>query len=196
MSPRSTARRRREDVAHPHIDIDGRRTGMVMHLEKAQVTLPSDREVLVTRSFNAPRALVWEAYTKPELVTRWLLGPPGWSMPVCEMDVRPGGKFRWVWRSEEDGSQFGFHGEFRDVEPPAKLRHTEVYDPGDIGGSMGEAGEATVTVTFEESGGITTLATLVDYGSKEARDAALATGMTDGMEMSYQKLDALLVERS
>lgn len=169
---------------------------MVMHLEKAQVTLPSDREVVVTRSFNARRELVWEAYTTPQLVRRWLLGPPGWTMPVCEMDVRVGGKFRWVWRSEEDGSQFGFHGEFREVDAPATLRHTEAYDPGDVGGSMGEAGQAMVTVTLTENAGITTLTTTVDYGSKEARDAAVSTGMTDGMEMSYQKLDALLEERS
>ena len=168
---------------------------MVMHLEKAQVSLPSDREVAVTRSFNAARDLVWEAYTTPELVKRWLLGPPGWTMPVCEMDVRVGGKFRWMWRSEEDGSQFGFHGRFEEVEEPAKIRHTEAYDPGDIGGSMGEAGEAMVTLTLTEAGGITTLTTLVDYGSKEARDAALSTGMTDGMEMSYQKLEELLAER-
>jgi uncharacterized protein YndB with AHSA1/START domain len=168
---------------------------MVMHLEKARVSLPSDREVSVSRAFNAGRALVYEAYTTPELVRRWLLGPPGWTMPVCEMDVRVGGKFRWVWRSDEGGSEFGFHGEFREVEEPAKLRHTEAYDPGDIGGSMGEAGEAMVTVTFAETNGITTLTTLIDYGSKKARDAALSTGMTDGMEMSYQKLDALLDER-
>ena len=168
---------------------------MVMHVEKAQVSLPSDREVVVTRSFNAKRDLVWEAYTKPELVKRWLLGPPGWTMPVCEMDVRVGGEFRWVWRSEEDGSQFGFHGEFKEVEKPAKIRHTETYDPGDIGGSMGESGEAMVTLTLTEKGGITTLSTRVDYGSKEARDAAVSTGMTDGMEMSYQKLDALLEGR-
>ena len=73
-----------------------------MHLEKAKVSLPSDREVSVSRRFNAPRALVWEAYTTPEIVQRWLLGPPGWTMPVCEMDVRVGGAFRWVWRSDED----------------------------------------------------------------------------------------------
>ena len=169
---------------------------MVMHLEKAQVALPSDTEVVVARSFNAQRALVWEAYTKPELVQRWLLGPPGWSMPVCEMDVRVGGKFRWVWRSVEDGSQFGFHGVFREVEAPAKIVHTEAYDPGDIGGNMGEAGEALVTLTLAERGGITTMTTRVDYGSKEARDAAVSTGMTDGMELSYQNLDALLAERA
>jgi uncharacterized protein YndB with AHSA1/START domain len=168
---------------------------MVMHLEKAQVSLPSDREVVVTRSFNAKRGLVWEAYTNPKLMKRWLLGPPGWSMPVCEMDVRVGGRFRWVWRSDEDGSQFGFHGVFEEVEEPAKIRHTEVYDPGDIGGSMGESGEAMVTLTLTENGGITTLETRIDYGSREARDAALSTGMTDGMEMSYQQLEELLEER-
>lgn len=167
---------------------------MVMHLEKAKVTLPSDTAVSVSRSFNAPRPLVWEAYTTPSLLQRWLLGPPGWTMPVCEMDVRVGGRFRWMWRSEADGSQFGFHGEFEEVEAPAMLRHTEVYDPGDVGGSMGESGHAMVTVTFSESGGITTVSTLVDYGSKEARDAAVSTGMTDGMEASYQKLDGLLAE--
>jgi len=168
---------------------------MVTFAEKAQVSLPSDREVSVKRAFMAPRALVYEAYTTPQLVKRWLLGPPGWTMPVCEMDVRVGGKFRWRWRSSEDGSEFGFHGEFREVQAPARLRHTEAYDPGDVGGTMGDAGEAIVTVTFAETGGITTMVTLVDYGSKEARDAALSTGMTDGMEMSYQLLDALLAEQ-
>jgi uncharacterized protein YndB with AHSA1/START domain len=169
---------------------------MVMHLEKAEVSLPSDREVSVSRHFNAPRALVYEAYTTPELVQRWLLGPPGWTMPVCEMDVRPGGRFRWVWRSDDDGGGFGFHGVFREVHSAEKIVHTEVYDPGDVGGSMGESGEALVTVTFAGAGDITTVTTVVDYGSKEVRDAVLSTGMTDGMEMSYQKLDALLAERA
>ena len=91
-------------------------------LSKAQVTLPSDREVLVTRQFNAPRDLVYKAYTTPALVQRWLLGPPGWSMPVCEMDVRVGGKFLWRWRNDEDGKEFGFHGEFREVAAPAQAR--------------------------------------------------------------------------
>jgi uncharacterized protein YndB with AHSA1/START domain len=91
---------------------------MPMTIDKAQVTLPSEREVKVTRSFRAPRALVYRAYTEPELVRRWLLGPPGWSMPVCEMDVRVGGRFRWLWRSDENGSEFGFSGTFREVQPP------------------------------------------------------------------------------
>ena len=162
--------------------------------EPAQVTLPNDREVVVTRTFSAPRSLVFRAYTEPALLQRWMLGPPGWTMPVCEMDVREGGAFRWVWRSEEEGSYFGFHGTFEEVDPPARIQHTEVYDPGNVGGSMGEAGEAKITLSFEERDGATTVTTRMDFGSKEARDAAMASGMTDGMEISYKVLDSLLRE--
>jgi len=165
---------------------------MTTDSSSAQVTTPSDAEVEVTRLFDAPRDLVWEAYTTPELVKRWLLGPPGWTMPICEMDVRVGGAYRWAWRSEADGMQFGFHGEFLEVTPPERIVHSETYDPGDVGGSMGDGGTSRVTVTFTETDGKTLLTTRVDYGSKEARDAVLATGMTEGMEMSYRLLDALL----
>jgi uncharacterized protein YndB with AHSA1/START domain len=164
-------------------------------VETAQVELPSDREVKVTRSFRAPRALVYRAYTQPELVRRWLLGPPGWSMPVCEMDVRVGGRFRWLWRSDDTGSEFGFTGAFREIRPPSKIVHTEAYDPGSVGGGY-PGNEAIVTVTFAEEDGVTTMTTLVDFGSREARDAAVATGMTGGMEQSYQLLDRLLDEQS
>jgi uncharacterized protein YndB with AHSA1/START domain len=168
---------------------------MAVQMDKAQITLPSDREVAVTRTFDAPRALVFEAYTQPELVKRWMLGPPGWSIPVCEMDVRPGGKFRWRWRSEEDGKEFGFHGEFREVAAPSKIVHTESFDPGDIGGTMGDE-PALITTTFTERDGRTTMKALMDFGSKKSRDEAMATGMTDGMEQSYQLLDAVLAERN
>jgi uncharacterized protein YndB with AHSA1/START domain len=166
---------------------------MPMAIEKAQVSLPSEREVKVTRSFRAPRALVYRAYTEPQLVQRWLLGPPGWSMPVCEMDVRVGGKFRWRWRSENDGNEFGFTGTFREVLPASRLVHTEAYDPGTLGEGYPDK-EAIVTVSFAEEAGLTTVTTLIDFGSKEARDAAVATGMTDGMEQSYQLLDGVLKE--
>jgi uncharacterized protein YndB with AHSA1/START domain len=159
--------------------------------EKAEVILPSDREVQVTRSFKAPQALVYRAYTEPELLKRWLLGPPGWSMPVCEMDVRVGGQFRWRWRSDKDGSEFGFFGTFREVQAPTRLVHTETYDPGTIGGAH-PGGEAIVTVSFTEAASVTTMTSLIDFGSKEARDAAVATGMTGGMEQSYQLLERLL----
>jgi uncharacterized protein YndB with AHSA1/START domain len=115
-------------------------------------------------------------------------------MPVCEMDVRPGGEFRWRWRSEEGGQEFGFHGVFIEVDAPRKLRHTEIFDPGDTGEDMGEGG-AKVTVEFDEEGGGTTVTTLVEYASPEDRDAAMATGMTDGMEQSYKLLDAFLAEQ-
>ena len=167
---------------------------MSMTMEKAQVTMPSDREVKVTRSFRAVRRLVYRAYTEPALVQRWLLGPPGWSMPVCDMDVRVGGRYRWRWQSDKDASEFGFAGTFREVQPPSRLVHTETYDPGTVG-DVHPQSEALVSVTFTEDGDITTVTTLIDFGSKEARDAAVATGMTDGMEQSYQLLEALLTER-
>lgn len=160
-------------------------------MKPADVSTPSDREVLVKRSFDAPVKLVWRAYTEPELMRRWMLGPPGWSMPVCEMDLRVGGKYRWRWRSDENGQEFGFFGEYQEVTLLSKIVHTEYFDPGDIGGSMGEK-PAIVTVTFEEVGGVTEMATCVKYASREDRDMALSTGMTEGMEMSYQLLDGVL----
>jgi uncharacterized protein YndB with AHSA1/START domain len=166
---------------------------MPMTIDKAQVTLPSDREVKVARSFKAPRALVYRAYTEPELVRRWMLGPPGWSMPVCEMDVRVGGRFRWRWRSDDGANEFGFSGTYREVLPASRIVHTEAYEPGTVGGPYpGE--DAIVTVTFTEDSGVATVTTMIDFGSKEARDGAVATGMTDGMEQSYQLLDRLLTE--
>ena len=169
------------------------REHMVTLYEKAHVELPSDREVKVTRSFKAPRELLYKAYTTPSLVQRWLLGPPGWTMPVCEMDVRAGGKYRWRWRSEKDGKEFGFYGTFREVEPPSRIVHMEYYDPGDIGGNMGDG--ALITLELTEAQGVTTMTTLMDFGKREARDAAISTGMTEGMELSYQLLDRLLVEQ-
>lgn len=160
----------------------------------AEVTLPSDREVRVTRTFDAPRQLVWDAHTKPELIQRWMLGPPGWTMPVCEMDVSVGGKYRWRWRSEEDGKEFGFFGDFREVDAPRRMVHVENYDPGDVGGPMPSSEPAIVTTLFEQSGNVTTLITTMRFGSKEARDGALSTGMTDGMEMSYAALDELMTK--
>lgn len=163
-------------------------------MKPAEVSTPSDREVLVKRSFDAPVNLVWQAYTDPALMRRWLTAMPGWSMPVCEMDVRVGGRYRWRWRSDKDASEFGFAGTFREVQPPSRLVHTETYDPGTVG-DVHPQSEALVSVTFTEDSGITTVTTLIDFGSKEARDAAVATGMTDGMEQSYQLLQALLSER-
>ena len=164
-------------------------------MEKAQVTLPSDQEVKVTRAFKASRALVYRTYSEPALVRRWMLGPPGWTMPVCEMDLRVGGAYRWRWRSDDGDKEFGFHGVFREIEAGKKFVHTQTFDPGNLG-QESQGGEAIVTLTFAEANGVTTVTTVIDFGSKEVRDATLATGMTDGMELSYQGLERLFAELS
>ncbi|MES1200436.1 MAG: SRPBCC family protein [Pseudomonadota bacterium] len=160
---------------------------------KADVSLPNDTDVVVKRSFRAPRELVWRAHTEPSLVQRWMLGPPGWSMPVCEMDLREGGTYRWRWRSDESGKEFGFFGEFTNVEAPAALAFSEFYDPGDVGGDMGNG--ADVSYDFVAHDGVTTMNTRMRFKSKAERDAAVSTGMTDGMEMGYQRLDKIAAEQ-
>jgi uncharacterized protein YndB with AHSA1/START domain len=154
----------------------------------AQVTLPSDREVRVTRQFNAPRQLVWDAHTKPELLPKWL-GYPGWDMPVREMDVRVGGKYRWQWKNREDGKTFGFFGAFTEVNAPSKLTYEQYYDPGDMGGAMPAGDPCIVTLELSEQNGVTTLVCTMKFASKQARDDAVSTGMTEGMEFSYARLD-------
>lgn len=162
-------------------------------MKPAEASLPSDTEVLVKRSFDAPVKLVWRAYMEPDLMRRWCSGQPGWSMPVCEMDMRVGGQYRWRWRSDENGQEFGFTGEVLEVDPHAKIVHTQIFDPGDLGIAMG--GEASiVAVTFQEADGNTNVSTTITYASKADRDAAFATGMTDGMELSYKQLDGVLAE--
>jgi uncharacterized protein YndB with AHSA1/START domain len=161
-----------------------------------EVTFPSEREVRVTRTFNAPRTLVWDAHTKPELVQKWMLGPPGWTMPVCEMDVRDGGKYRWRWRNQEDGKEFGFYGTFKEVKAPSRIVHDEYFDPGDVGGAMPSNDPAHITLELSESGGVTTLVSTMRFASKEARDGAVSTGMTGGMEMGYARLDDMFAKQA
>src|SRR5216684_3075152 len=110
-----------------------------------QVVPRGEREIVMTRTFNAPRHLVFEAFTKPEFVRQWLLGPPGWTMPVCEMDVRVSGGYRWVWRNQKDGKEMGVSGVFREVDAPQRLVHTESWDQPWYGD-----GEALITTRFDE----------------------------------------------
>ena len=161
----------------------------------AEVTSPSDREVRVTRSFNAPRQLVWDAHTRPELVPRWQ-GYTGWDMPVCDMDVRVGGKYRWQWKNREDGTQFGFFGTFTEVDAPSKLTHEQYFDPGDIGGAMPVGDPCIVSLELSEQKGVTMLVCNLTFASKKARDDAISTGMTDGMEYSYTRLDDLFAKHA
>ncbi len=160
-------------------------------MKPAEVSTPSDEEVLIRRSFDAPVSLVWEAYTEPELMRRWLTAMPGWSMPVCEMTTDVGGKYRWRWRDDANGVEFGFTGEMLEVALYSRIVHTQLYDPGTMGGSMGD-GPSIITVTFVETDGITNVATSIKFASKSDRDAAVSTGMTDGMEMSYKQLEEVL----
>ena len=140
----------------------------------------------MTRVFDAPRRLVYDAHTKPELVRQWLLGPPGWTMPVCEMDVRVGGKYRWVWRKDSDGSQMGMGGVYREVVAPERLVTTERFD------EAWYPGESLNTLVLVEQGGRTTLTQTLRYESQEARAAVLKSGMESGVIASYDRLDAVL----
>jgi uncharacterized protein YndB with AHSA1/START domain len=154
----------------------------------AAVALPSDRDVRVTRTFNAPRQLVWDAHTRPDLMRRWL-GYDGWDMPVCDMDVRVRGNYKWLWRNRDDGKQFGFFGTFTAVDVPSKLVHEQYYDPGDMDFAMPVGDPCIVSLELSEQNGVTTLICNLTWASKEARDDAVSTGMTDGMEHSYTRLD-------
>lgn len=151
-----------------------------------KICTPSDREIQVSRDFDAPRSLVFDAFTKPELVRRWLLGPPGWTMPVCEIDLRVGGSYRYVWRSEKDGSQMGIRGVFREITPVERIVATERFD------DAWYPGEALDTTVFEERRGITRTTITILYESQEARDTARRSGMEYGMAAGYDRLETLL----
>src|SRR6188474_1394311 len=152
-----------------------------------KVTASGEREIVMARTFDAPRALVFEAFTRPELVKRWLLGPPGWSMPVCEIDLKVGGRYRWVWRNDERGKDMGVSGTFREILGPERIVHDELFDEDWTGG------QTIVTTEFSEANGRTLVTMTVRYSSAAAREAALGTGMTRGMEQSYQRLDEIFV---
>jgi uncharacterized protein YndB with AHSA1/START domain len=145
-----------------------------------------DREIVMTHALDAPRRLVFDAFTKPELVEQWLLGPPGWSMPICEIDLRVGGVYRYVWRRDRDGSEMGMGGVYREIAAPERLVATEKFD------QPWYPGEAVGTTVLVEQGGKTTIIQTVLYQSQEARDAVLKSGMERGVAASYDRLADLL----
>lgn len=154
---------------------------------KSRITLPSDREFSLTRAFAAPRRAVFDALTKPELLKRWLLGPPGWSMPVCEIDLRIGGAYRYVWRRDDDGTEMGMGGVYQEISPPDRLIATEKFD------QAWYPGEALVTYTLAANeDGTTSLTLTVRYESREARDGVLKSDMETGITASYDRLAELL----
>jgi len=150
------------------------------------LTAPGEREIVMTRVFDAPRQLVFDALTKPALVKRWLLGPPGWSMPICEIDLRVGGKYRFVWRHDRNGTEMGMGGVYREIKAPERIVSTEKFD------EAWYPGEAVGTLVLVEQGGRTTLTNTMRYESRAARDAVLKSGMESGVKASYDRLAGLL----
>ena len=154
---------------------------------KLEITTPAEREIVMTRAFNAPRRLVFEALTRPELIRRWLLGPAGWTMPVCEVDLRIGGKYRYLWR-KANGVEMGLSGVYREITPPERIVHTEVFDV------AWYKGEAIIFSVLAEHAGSTTLTMTLQYESQEVRDAVLRSGMESGVAASYDRLEDLLAD--
>jgi uncharacterized protein YndB with AHSA1/START domain len=153
-----------------------------------QIRANGDREIVMTRVFDAPRKLVFDAFTKPELLKQWLLGPPGWSMPVCEIDLRIGGRYRYVWRRDTDGTEMGCGGVYREIVPPERLVHTEQFD------NPWYPGESLITTVLDEQQGKTTLTATMLYESRDARDGILKSGMESGVAASYDRLAELLAK--
>jgi uncharacterized protein YndB with AHSA1/START domain len=151
-----------------------------------EVTTPSPRAITVKRTFDAPARLVFDCHTKPDLVRRWATGPDGWTMSSCDIDFRVGGTYRYVWRNDENGFEFGAGGVWKEIDAPNRIVHTEKMD--------GFDGESLCTYALTEAGGRTTLTLTMEFDSEAARDGAVKSGMTDGMAQSYDRLDAVLRE--
>ena len=147
-------------------------------------TTPDDLEVVATREFDAPRRTVWQAFTSPEHIPHWMTGPDGWTMPVCEMDFRVGGKWHYVWR-RANGNELDMVGEYREIVPQERYVNTENW-----GADWPETINTNVFSDTED--GRTLVVSTVRFPSKEARDRAIGTGMNSGWSTSYARLDAYL----
>lgn len=144
---------------------------------------PTDLTIEIKRVFNAPRRLVFAAWTSPEHLPHWMLGPPGWTMTVCEIDLRPGGPTRLAWR-REDGAEMEIRGTYQEVIPPERLVSTSSWGP--------DWPETIDTLVLTESDGKTTAVQTILYPTKEARDTALQSGMKEGLAAGFDRLDAYL----
>ena len=154
------------------------------------VSTPSDLEVVIERMFDAPADMVFDCYTKPDLVRRWMTGMDGWSLSTCDIDLRPGGTYRYIWSGPDDASM-GLTGVFHEIERPTRLLTTETFDD-DFG-----MGKMLIDAGFAAAENERTrLKQVITYQSRAQRDASLETGMTDGMSISFASLDALLADLS
>ena len=148
-----------------------------------EFSTPTPTSVRIVRRFDAPAVLVWRAHTEPELVKQWMTGPEGHTLPVCEIDLRVGGRARYVWSNSD--YDMGMTAEFKEIVEHERIVYTEDYD------SWPE-GATTVTATFEESANTTTITVDIEYLSREARDIAMQPGFEEGFASSYTRLDDLL----
>jgi len=153
-----------------------------------QISTPTDTTIVLTRAFNAPRKLVWEAFTTPDKMRRWMLPPPDWTMTACECDARVAGALRLVWKTTDADPFISLHGVFTEAIQHERMTHTETM----LMGSGQLVGSQIETHEFAESRGVTTMRITQVYVSKEARDNAIASGADQGMEAGFQQLDALL----
>lgn len=155
-----------------------------------KVAARGDRELVISRTFDAPAELVFDAYTKPELLRQWLLGADGWTMTVCEVDLRVGGKYRYVWNKEKTGDEMGMGGDYQEINEPEKLVATEQFD------QEWYPGGALSTITFTETDGRTFLENVMQYDTHEAREAVLASPMEEGLAPGYDRLNNLVTAMS
>ena len=153
---------------------------------KLEVAPRGDREIVLTRPFDAARGALYAALTNPELIRQWLSGPPGWAMTVCRVDLRTGGSYRYEWRNENDGATMASGGTIRELAPGQGFTVTERFD------QPWYTGESVLTFALAEEGGTTTLTMTVQYESQEVRDGVLKSPMMAGMASSFNQLGMLL----
>ena len=163
-------------------------TAPTLPIKELQISTPTDTIIVLTRSFDAPRRLVWEAMFSPDKMRRWMLPPPGWTMTACECDPRVGGALEVAWKSEEADPAMTLRGVFTEVVLHERIVHTETMALGS-GQTIGRLVEKH---EFSEEGGVTTMRITQTYAATEARDGAIASGMDQGMEACYRQLEALL----
>ena len=161
-----------------------------MNPKGLQISTPTDTTIVLTRTFQAPRRLVWQAMTEPAKMRRWMLAPPGWTLSVCECEARVGGALRLAWKSEDADPVMTLQGVFTEAVPHERMVHTETMALG----SGEPIGSLLETHEFAEQGRATAMRITQTYDSKDARDGALASGMDQGMEACYEQLDALLAQ--
>lgn len=164
----------------------GKDEGIMSTTANLKVAAQGDTDVVITREFDAPRKNVFRAYTEPALIKRWMTGPPGWVVTICDVDLKVGGRYRWVWKSDKDGMQMEAGGVYKEIQAPVKLVSTEAFVP------AWYPGEMVGTIELAEKGRGTLMTQTLRYASREARDMVINSPMEQGLAYSYDNLAELL----